>query len=55
MPSTTINSEPQDKTTHLFGCLLLEPGTGLLDKGLIMTPVCAISDDGYDAVLEIFF
>jgi hypothetical protein len=38
----------------LFGGLLLQPSPGLLDKSLIVTAVCTIADDRYDAILEIF-
>jgi hypothetical protein len=38
----------------LFGRLLLQPSASLLDKSLILTAVCAIADDRYDTILEIF-
>jgi hypothetical protein len=51
-PSTTIRS--RDETTHLFGRLILQPSTSLLDKSLIVAAVCTIADDRYDTILEIF-
>jgi hypothetical protein len=49
--STTIKF--QDEIAHLFSRLLLQPSASLLDKSLILTPVCAIADDRYDTILEI--
>jgi hypothetical protein len=51
--STVINS--RGEIAYLFGCLLLQPSTGLLNKGLIVSAVCTIADDRYNAALEIFF
>ena len=48
-----INS--RNEIAYLFRCLLLQPSTGLLNKCLIVSAVCAIADDRYNAVLEIFF
>lgn len=44
----------RNEITHVFGRLLLQPSAGLLDKSLIMTTVCTIADDRYDAIFEIF-
>lgn len=52
MSSTAINS--RDGIAYLFGCLLLQPSTGLLNKGLIVSTICTIADDRYNAALEIF-
>jgi len=50
--STTIKF--RDEIAHLFGRLLLQPSTSLLDKSLIVPAVRTIADDGYDTILEIF-
>jgi hypothetical protein len=51
MSSTAINS--RDEIAYLFGGLLLQPSTGLLNKGLIVSAICTIADDRYNATLEI--
>jgi hypothetical protein len=42
-----------DEIAHFLGSVLLQPSTSLLDECLIMTAVRAITDDRYDAVLQI--
>jgi hypothetical protein len=46
--------EFRDEITYLFGRLLLQPSASLLNESLIVTTVCAIADDRYDTILEIF-